>query len=424
MLSTTDTSRRRRSASLGLRWLVCSCALQLVTVRAHAQGQPQAQLTTVVLCDPNDPALSARVDGQVGDLALRLVVVQTERGRAMDAVQARALAVSHAARASVWLVALPDGGYDISVLDVVSGALQMRQVPAAHKGELLASSATYEAVALLVRAELRALLAVSAVGQAQGEPRAAAVSGRDSRSGADDAAGSPAASSAETARQAETLGVDRSVDRSKEEPSSATGATPDAEREASRATMADAASASDAARAQALRSWAAAGWQLSAPSTHYLANGIDAQLGVQLQRWRFGAAVTLGLPTTLSDSRSVVRLQRQTFALSGAFRVLQHGRCVVWLRALAEVMRFGRQTHVRDPALQATPDADLMSAALAADIALDLRLWRALGLELSLGLDLVPWAPRLSYQIGAQREERAQLGFVQPRASLGVLLGF
>ncbi len=144
--------------------------LTLPAGRAAAQAQP---LVAVLLVnDDGEAELAGRVEGQTSDLELSLVV-ERRAGGGPDLAQATAIAGRHGARVVVWFQR-DASSWLVHIAEPSEDREFVRRVAVASEGDL-ASSATAEGVALVVRGALQALAAGGSIGVA--EPLAAS-SGR------------------------------------------------------------------------------------------------------------------------------------------------------------------------------------------------------------------------------------------------------
>jgi hypothetical protein len=152
-------------------WVLGACAWCTL---ARADPGPAVVLR---VSSVEERALATRVGGQIGDLPVTLITEEAPEVEALSSAReqnqepealpeqlaaARALVRSHGARAVIWFVW---DGKDVTVrvADPESGRLLVRRI-ARSEGEL-GSSAQQEAIALVVRTALRALLEGGEIGE-------------------------------------------------------------------------------------------------------------------------------------------------------------------------------------------------------------------------------------------------------------------
>lgn len=162
------------------------------------------------------------------------------------------------------------------------------------------------------------------------------------------------------------------------------------------------------------------GWQVA------LDRGADAgahaawqRLGVTRGPWAFALELSLGPPLRKDAGEVTVELSRGT-ALAvvelrrGSFRVGLGAGPVLYHRATVDV----------GPGLEATDSAAQIGFAVAPAVR-----WvvqprgAAWGLELSVGVDAVIGAPELAVEQGGMVETLTEIGTLQPRIGLGIVVG-
>ena len=142
--------------------------LTLLAGRAVAQAQPL--IAVLLVNDDGEAELAGRVEGQTSDLELSLVVERRAGGAGgPDLAQATAIAGRHRARVVVWFQR-DASSWLVHIAEPSEDREFVRRVAVASQGDL-ASSATAEGVALVVRGALQALAAGGSIGVA--EPLAA-----------------------------------------------------------------------------------------------------------------------------------------------------------------------------------------------------------------------------------------------------------
>ena len=187
--------RRRAFVALLTRLLAIahphSYALALAALTPHAAS---AQLTAaeVVGAAPHDTELVTRVTGQTRDLPLHLRWVELALDARPSAAQMAQAAREQAAEIVVAIRGNGATGQTVYVYDAQHDALRTRRV-APSKHERMSRSAAAETVALIVRGELRALLA-DREAEAERE-RAVSPAAVSSTSGATTGSGGPSSGS-------------------------------------------------------------------------------------------------------------------------------------------------------------------------------------------------------------------------------------
>jgi len=132
--------------------------------RAGAQARPL--IAVVLVNDDGEAELAGRVEGQTSDLELSLVVERRAPAAAgPDLAEATAIAGRHGARVVVWFHR-DASSWLVHIAEPSEDREFVRRVAVASQGDL-ASSATAEGVALVVRGALQALAAGGTIGVAE-----------------------------------------------------------------------------------------------------------------------------------------------------------------------------------------------------------------------------------------------------------------
>ncbi len=388
------SSRHRHGRFAALRLVAATvlCALALQAVPAFARAQ--SAKVKALLCDPAQPELFSRVQGQTRDLPVQLQL-STGCGDTASLAAARAQPLTAAAAAAVliWLTARADGGYDIATFEAARHELRVREVAGVREQQALASSAVFEAVALVVRAELSALVGERGAGGGTASAQADAAS---------------AAAAAERVAADAKRDVAASAAVSGDEGSAPPAQTP----------------ADTQAIGSRVKLLMGLGFALALPSPDYLGTAGNAALGVAWPHLRLGLLGGVDLPSTFSDARARLHLQQRALGVFGQARLLERGRFALFAGVQAQVQWLDRRTLRAQPPLMATAARTLSCLALGAELGLSFWPWdtHALGLQLRVGADVVPAPPRYAYEIAGVRTLALQPGYVQPRVGLGVLL--
>jgi hypothetical protein len=349
-----------------------ACVLGLVSIaRADAAR-------VVLLLDPRDPDLAARVEGQSGDLPVKLRVMAAPAAAQPTPAALRALMAEHTADALVWMHATDAGDYTLVVLDASTGETRTRQVQVALGGDVLAASARREALAIVVRAELKALV--------DREHEASAAARRD--------ASTPQASVASESRPRASRAAASLVSRSSNDTSTQSALRP-------------------------LR--LLGGWDLTWAGPGHVAHAFMLQAGVRLGAFELAIHAAFGWPRTLGDtalSADVARhaLTAAVFAqlpLSAATRLL--------VGVQAGVLLFARTTEVHDPTLTKTPNQNSVSAAIGPNLSLRWLAFGQAGFELGLSLSAVTAAPRYVVERSSGGTLRAHDTWLEPTSTLAFI---
>jgi hypothetical protein len=133
-----------------------------------ARAEPARMVAVVLVADDGEAELAGRVEGQTSDLALALVIERAPRAvpAGPELSEAAAIAGRHRARVVVWFER-DASSWLVHVAEPEQDREFVRRVAA--QGDL-ASSATAEGVALVVRGSLRALAAGGTIGVAGPSP--------------------------------------------------------------------------------------------------------------------------------------------------------------------------------------------------------------------------------------------------------------
>jgi hypothetical protein len=144
-------------------------ALAVSAAPRVAQAEPARMVAVVLVADDGEAELAERVEGQTSDLELALVIERRgpgATGSGPELSEAAGIAGRHRARVVVWF-ARDASSWLVHVAEPAEDREFVRRVAA--RGDL-ASSATAEGVALVVRGSLRALAAGGTIGVAGPPP--------------------------------------------------------------------------------------------------------------------------------------------------------------------------------------------------------------------------------------------------------------
>jgi hypothetical protein len=152
------------------------------------------------------------------------------------------------------------------------------------------------------------------------------------------------------------------------------------------------------------------------------------EVGLGLRVGRIGLALVggYGLPLESSDDTSVVELQRHHVALALSVEVRGSSATSIELALRMGAYVLSRSTSVRSADYVASPERTTYSSltSLRARLLLALAGGRGAGHALRLGVeagvDVVPGAPTLSYQLGDEVMDRDALWLVQPVLTVGL----
>jgi len=326
----------------------------------------------VLLVEPGEPELAARIEGQPRDRAVAMERVSAEPG--LDATGAKALAIERNARAVVSVQAQPDGSLRVRVFDVLLGSERSRQVPK-PEGEPLGSSAVFEAAALAVRGELSSLLSKDAETNAEAPPPAV-----------------------------QTL------------PPAPPPGSPELEPPSTAADI-DAANA-----ARAVYSLRIGGRFSHIAAPHYT-GGPTLGLGLELGALVLGLHATTALPITVRGDAVSVALRRHGVGMRASVIALSGPRARVLLGADAGLVLYARSTE-GTTGLRATPDATSVSGTFGASTELQWLPSRVVGAALTLGVDALPWPTRFAIKRSSGQVTLERLSWYEPWVELSLLLRF
>jgi len=379
---------RDRPAPRGSRWY----GQVLVLAALSCPGRASADDLVVALWlrpGAQDPRLAQRVRGQVSDLPVRLVEAQepgadTSFGEQLAA--ADALARRQGARAVVWFALLdpraPRSGLLVIVAEAAEGRVLVRRVepeaPSAAGAPADLDSATLEAAALIVRTALRGL----AEGAVIGLDRAAIAP-------APPAPALPAPAPAPPA--------------------------PPPRPPAQQPLPAPAAEGS----------WiAAVGWH-TAYDGQALQQGLAGQVGHAFGRWTVGLSVATSLGVELVDPRATLHLARDAFGAFGEITALRTEQVSLGVGLSAGAILFPRSTGMTAAGVEPTSAAanPTFFAGLDARVRwLPRWLGGFAGAWIDAGVDAVPAAPMLGYEVAGQFVPTRSLWPAQPEGALGLFV--
>ena len=341
-------------------------SLVVVAVLVAAPARAGADDAIVVLerADGDDDALVDRVEGQVSDLAVALVREPGELGGGAGGAEldgARAIAARHGARAVIWFRRDGDG-WLVHVAEPDADRVVVRRVAATGD---LAGSATAEAVALVVRAAVRAIL----VGEPEPEP----------------------------------------------EPEPAPPPPP----------VVDAApppASPPPRRSRAPRPFASLGWRAIAGDADAIHHAASARAGAARGRWSVAVDVALAPPITLADPSATIDLGRRTLAVTGGRALAAGGGWRLAAELGAGAHRFDRSTSATGAGLSPTAPAATWVPVVAPGLRASRRLGAGAWLELAVGADVLPRVPEFGVPAGDGFVVHTRLLPVQPTAALAVTI--
>jgi hypothetical protein len=319
-----------------------------------------------------DEALYQRVRGQTSDLDVALDVERgaLEVGLAAQVEAARDLASARGARVVVWF---ETKGEEVVVVvaEPASGRVLARRLDGAETRR--ERSARLEAAAQVVRSSLRALAAGGVIGVA----------------------------AAEAVAEAEgELPPPPPVTRPAAVPETAV------------------------ARPGRAVDWrASVGWQVGADgASDGGAHALAARVAVERGPLALDLVASAGVASRLDDERSTVELARHGAGVAVAWG-WRFGETRLAAGVSAGVAAWRRSTVIDDPTLMATPSRTTFSFVAAPELR---GAWvfagGAVGIEATLGADLVAPAPRLVVRTAEGLEIRNDLWPLQPRVGLAVVV--
>jgi hypothetical protein len=348
-----------------LRALACALLAWLAADRV------QADALQVLLLGAPDAEIAARVRGQTRDLPLLLEVA--EPPAPLDRAAAEQLGREHAAQVVVWSEPRDSAGLRVFVLDIESGELRERDV-AAPTREALAASTTAEIAALVVRSELTGLIAERDAALA----RAAAP-----------APPQPAPSPPEPIRRAP--------------PAPAPAPPPP----------------------RAPGPWLlGAGYRISRPLAGEPSHAGALALRRDIGRFAVGVDGYAARALELASGDTEARLRRFGFRLAALWGARPSAHTRVWLGAAAGCAATVRHTQALGDQQRATKDRLTWAGVLGPFGELHWQPVPALGLSLSIGVDIVLGRTKFTYEDAGQEQPLGALEHLDPWAIAGVFTRF
>jgi hypothetical protein len=302
-----------------------------------------------------------------------------------------------------------DDGYAVIVLHTATGTRERRAVNVTHtQGDALAESAVFEAIALVVRSTLVDLATVHAERLAAQQAAAQEAAARQAQAERDAQAKARAA-------QAQREGGEDSDDDSDDDSDEDDAADED--------DATDEGASSDPSRPDWLIS-------LGAELAAIGADGPGASLGGRVVHdfgmLRVGIAYTYGLPAVLEDASTEIALRRHMGLLLLGLPLHVSRRITLDGSLTSGVVALTRSTTARATGVTITADATAWSAAFGAELGAALWLAGPLALRLHAAVEVVPGAPRYTYEDvyldGTQTTKLASPTLVQPRAGVMLVL--
>ncbi|WP_434388665.1 hypothetical protein [Melittangium boletus] len=359
------------------RFLLVLCLWVAPLSAAASEGAWTAVLRVT---SPEDEALASRVRGQLSDLP---VTLRTEPGpppgeSAQEQWRAALeLARAHSARVAIWFQ-ITEGEISVHLADPTSQRLLVRSIPVETRRGRAARSASAEAAALVVRSALSALL--------EGIPVGETVVG----------------GFAWPLRPPEALAsrVRADTDVFVEPPAPPAAPPPPSE-----------------------GTWRVGlGW-LAAVDGHSPPGQQGLQVGGAWEgaRWRARAWGVASLPARLTDAYTRVSLARHAVGVGLDLTVRATERWRLGAGLGAGVAGFHRRTEVLSPDLEPTPSRLTLAPFAGPEVSARWRVGRV-GLEGTLGADVLAGVPTLVYQQEGASLVRNPLWVVQPRLGLAIVL--
>ncbi len=357
-------------------------ALALVVIPASARAQDASRIVAVRIDDPRMSTLPARIEGQVSDL---FVEVRDVVGPLESSVAAR-VARAHRLDADVvvWTVAA-EGGLTVRVLDARGRRVFSRDVPLPDPE--VRGSAALEAIAVIVRTAVSAIVE----GQAIGEAERAVVSASPLAE-----APSPAAPPAAEPALARSSPARSAPDPAHPEPPPA------------RPPLA-----------------IGLGWQGAIDGVSPAgAHGVWLRAAYLAGPVRLGLLALGGVPLELGGPRAAIRVTHHRASLAFAVVLPLTDALDLDLGIQAGVALFHRGTYAADPDLRATDDAlvPVFVGGLEARLVGTVTEWLSLSADLEVDVVLPP--PVFAVQAASAPPDRA-VSWIVPLLRLGahIVLG-
>ena len=366
------------------RFLVALCST-LIAVAAPRSGLADG-MTALLWSRPQheDDALRRRVRGQVSDLSVILEPVEAARGDSLgeQLEQADALAGARGAKVVVWFEPLPGrAGLLVVVAQTAGGRVLVRRLepraaaPAPAAGLAALDSATLESASLVVRTSLRALSEGGVIGIAREDLAEAPAS-------------SPAARAGPAAPRPPAM-----------------------------------ASSPSASGGKARLEWVAdVGWQ-AAYDGSAVQQGLAMRVGPRVGPWSFGFYAAQSFGKQLPGPYATLELSRDAFAAFAEVAWFRTREASASVGLSAGAVLFPRATVSTSSGVRAT--AAELNPTYAAGVDLPFRwspdgLRQRLGFWISAGVDFIPAAPTLGYDLGTSFVPVAHLWPLQPHLGAGV----
>ena len=391
----------------------------------------QAAPLRVAIFDPDNRELRARVEGQTRDLPLRLVWIAPYVGRLPSARELEQTGKEQGASFVVSVAASASGGLTVQVYDVVRQQLRTRTVPAPRTADRFGASTSAETAALIIRSELRAGLIGNAmpdeesgVETDESPPASTAGDSQTASGGTPSASGTapaPAARPNQATREPPSREASRQPDR---RPSSEDSRSPAEEDEDEpernwglpETTSVDPRAARAPARPDRLYSLAL-GLRASAPGSGLFFGGAWLAARLELHGFELGLAASSTLPAELQNDALRITLRRHAIGADLLALALSGPAVELWFGASGGVVLHARGAAVLDEVRETTPNHTAVGAVFAALAELRFRLAHNLGISARTGLDLLPAAPRFTYEragSNGQRDSLAKLRAFEP----------
>jgi hypothetical protein len=393
--------------------LFCGAALPtLGMLGGSAHAQPQS-LPKVLLIDPGDADLAARIAGQTRDLPV-LLESASSREPDFDQARAQALADQRGAAAVVWTAQTESGAIEVHVLDALRRSERTRlaqlQAQAGTGADPLARSALFETTALIVRSELTNLLEQESLAA-----RAAA---------ADAARADAAGGTTVGGRQNGTATTGEDPDARKRGDGDGDGdgdrTNGDDDRDSDDIDGAD--QAGDRDRLLAGFS-ARAGFRLARIDGEHFAYGPLLGVGYDVGYYAFGLqATTSWPPIELESEELTLELRRHSIALSAELLLYARGD----LRLLAGIeggaLLYARRTEIVTGTLLRSPPRTPLSATFGVGLEAQWLPTPFLGLAFSAGLDLLTAPPEFALTRAGRNQVLHEISMYEPSVALSIVL--
>ncbi|MBN1653767.1 MAG: hypothetical protein JXA30_08325 [Deltaproteobacteria bacterium] len=399
--------------------VLAAFVLELCVLSTAAQNSEPSAL----FVGKNASDLFDRIRGQTADLAWALSL--DARIEAADTREALTIGEEKGVAVVVWFDISSVDRVVIKAAEIATGKRFERRVELAGKKTKLSASTTAEATAMAVRSLLNALAGGADNRQSPGSSTNIASTPAPASGSRDQDAKLPATSSSESNPATTAAQLEKPPASSRSESRTKPAATrPEARASSTSSTAVEPSDAEDVAAA--IEWQIAAGWCLVLDGLSPIGqHGPHLRIGLDLDRWQFALAGYITLPSAIRDDQLTIELQRFAFSASVGYGVIRGPEARLSSGIGAGILLVTRSTEVHTTGLTPTSGSLLDLLVLFWDTRFQ---WfppwldRIVGLEISLGLEILPEAATFGVETGDSVVDQKKLWIVQPRFSIALVL--